>query len=131
MRRTPSPMDELTPPGSPYLPATSHATGSMSSARAGAGGSNAPRSLALKISRLLSAGLEDAGTRAALETLDDFGLVDVDGTGSGSNGAGAVHTREEGRGAKSKRLRAEVDRRLLEDSMRFLDAFKEVNDVRI
>lgn len=114
---------DYTPPTSPGL---SGASGSTS--RTGAGGSsssssaNAPRSLALKISRLLSASLEDAGTRSALETLDEFNLVED------SVRKGKAAGISESRTAKSRRLRAEVDRRLLEDSTRFLDAFKQVND---
>ena len=111
---------EYTPPTSPGLgggpSSTSRAANSSNSS------TNAPRSLALKISRLLSASLEDAGTRSALETLDEFNLVD-DGVNRGK-AAGL----SESRTAKSRRLRAEVDRRLLEDSTRFLDAFKQVND---
>lgn len=115
---------EYTPPTSPGL------GGGSSSASRGANSnsnssSNAPRSLALKISRLLSASLEDAGTRSALETLDEFNLVD-DGVNRGK--AAGV---SESRTAKSRRLRAEVDRRLLEDSTRFLDAFKQVNDASV
>lgn len=131
----------------------------------------APRSLALKISRLLSANLEDGGTRAALETLDEFvlledadakGEVEEDGQGRRGQLLGAQRrqgqdergggrapssatrptrtvSREstanttsvllEGKSAKSRRLRAEIDRRLLEESSRFLEAFREVNDV--
>lgn len=112
---------DYTPPTSPVL-----LGGPSSNARAGSSNSsssaNAPRSLALKISRLLSASLEDAGTRSALETLDEFNLVDD------SAHKGKAAGLSESRTAKSRRLRAEVDRRLLEDSTRFLDAFKQVND---
>lgn len=89
----------------------------------------------MKISRLLSATLEDAGTRSALETLDEFALFDADGgnpaldpaaAAAASASASATGTR----GTKSRKLRAEIDKRLLDDSQRFLAAFKEVNEVR-
>lgn len=112
---------EYTPPTSPG-PSGPSSTSRISSSNNGSGTSNAPRSLALKISRLLSASLEDAGTRSALETLDEFNLVD-EGVRKGK-ASGVLESRT----AKSRRLRAEVDRRLLEDSTRFLDAFKQVND---
>lgn len=113
---------DLTPPASPSYP-NSPGLGPQGSGRASSSTStNAPRSLALKISRLLSASLEDAGTRSALETLDEFNLVDdsIKGKAVGAS---------ESRTAKSRRLRAEIDRKLLDDSARFLDAFKQVNDV--
>lgn len=110
---------EYTPPTSPGLGGPSSTSRGASS---GSGASSAPRSLALKISRLLSASLEDAGTRSALETLDEFNLVDE------SVHKGKAAGLSESRTAKSRRLRAEVDRSLLEDSTRFLDAFKQVNN---
>lgn len=114
---------DYTPPTSPGFGGPS-GSGSRGTASGSSSNStaNAPRSLALKISRLLSASLEDAGTRSALETLDEFNLVDE------SVHKGKAAGISESRTAKSRRLRAEVDRRLLEDSTRFLDAFKQVND---
>ena len=91
----------------------------------GASGS-APRSLSLKISRLLTANLNDEGTRAALDTLDDFGLTSQGHDGQTSTSLDVANARS----LKTRRLRAEVDRRLLDDSNRFLAAFKDVNDVR-
>ena len=117
--------DDLTPPVSPSFgagPPSPRISKSSSSTSASA---NAPRSLALKISRLLSASLEDAGTRNALETLDEFGLVDTVASGPASAGRAAAA----GDGRKTGRLRAEIDKRLLDDSQKFLTAFKEVNDV--
>lgn len=126
-------LEDYTPPPSPtYTHAQSSGGGgganksSLSSTNTITSTSNAaPRSLALKISRLLSASLEDAGTRTALETLNEFGLDD---SNNDNEGAGGVLGGGD-RSTKSRRLRAEIDRRLLEDSSRFLEAFKEVNDV--
>lgn len=125
--------EDLTPPASPSFgnggaPLSPRISKSSSGSASTA---NAPRSLALKISRLLSASLEDAGTRTALETLDEFGLVDTVAYGPGAGGRGAVGASGDARTAKSKQLRAEIDKRLLDDSQRFLNAFKEVNDVRL
>jgi hypothetical protein len=116
---------EVSPPGSPSYLGVPNASSRAGVSGSGASNSNAPRSLALKISRLLSASLEDAGTRSALETLDEFDLVD-EGI-KARVGAGGLAA--DSRNTKSRRLRAEIDRRLLDDSMRFLDAFKQVNDV--
>ena len=134
----------LSPPASPVPgggggggggPSQSRFRASSNSAAAAAA---APRSLALKISRLLSATLEDAGTRSALETLDEFALFDVDrgnpaaavdpaAAAAPSASASVTGTRS----TKSRKLRAEIDKRLLDDSQRFLSAFKEVNEVGI
>lgn len=109
--------EDLTPPVSPSFN-TGNSLSKVTSSTA-----NAPRSLALKISRLLSASLEDAGTRTALETLDECGLVDTVAPSSSN-----ASTNADGRTAKSRRLRAEIDKRLLDDSQRFLAAFQQVND---
>lgn len=115
---------------------SSYASPASTSSNAGA-----PRSLALKISRLLSANLEDAGTKAALQTLDEFALFDAAAASAKSNAdavvatsgikpraATATSSATEGKNAKSRRLRAEIDKRLLDESSRFLDAFRQVND---
>jgi hypothetical protein len=69
--------------------------------------------------------LEDARTRSALETLDEFNLVETSAASSGGKAG------DEGKTAKTRRLRAEVDKRLLQDSFKFLEAFKQVNDVSL
>ncbi|GAA5868756.1 hypothetical protein JCM8547_005368 [Rhodosporidiobolus lusitaniae] len=81
--------------------------------------------LTLKVQRLLSANLEDNGTRAALDTLGelerrDDGTEGVTGTaGPGAGGRGAL---------KRGGLRKEVDGKMAEGSREFLEAFSEVND---
>ena len=125
----------LSPPASPVPPEGANRFRSSASSQQNAS-TAAPRSLALKISRLLSATLEDAGTRSALETLDEFALFDVDrgnpaaavdpaAAAAPSASASVTGTRS----TKSRKLRAEIDKRLLDDSQRFLAAFKEVNEV--
>ena len=121
----------LSPPASPVPPEGANRFRSSASSQQNAS-TAAPRSLALKISRLLSATLEDAGTRSALETLNEFALFDGDDGGIGNgHGAGdpAAATATITRSTKSRKLRAEIDKRLLDDSQRFLAAFKEVNEV--
>lgn len=82
-----------------------------------------------KVQRLLSANLEDGGTRAALDTLgEQEGAEEVPkSTGGAANGAGV-----QGAGAALKRggLRKEVEGKMAEGSREFLQAFSEVNDVR-
>lgn len=77
--------------------------------------------LHLKVNRLLSANLEDAGTRAALDTLGEFENVQDDEGRKGGAGIG-VALRRGG-------LRKEVEGRMAEGSREFLEAFSEVNDV--
>ncbi|KAK4704999.1 conserved oligomeric Golgi complex subunit 6, partial [Phenoliferia sp. Uapishka_3] len=82
--------------------------------------------LHLKVQRLLSANLEDAGTRAALDTLGEFDSSLVDEAHSqrrAQTGNAAI-------GAALRRggLRKEVEGRMAEGSREFLEAFSEVND---
>lgn len=85
--------------------------------------------LHLKVNRLLSANLDDASTRAALDTLGEFEssgstLIDND-LNDNKKGTGGI-------GAALRRggLRKEVEGRMAEGSKEFLEAFSEVNDVR-
>lgn len=146
-RRPSTPMDTLAPSPSPYasrqaspslLSRESYVVNggsnpdiipSSSNGNSNSGTASAPRSLALKISRLLSTSLEDAGTRTALETLDEFGLADGDNDAETATTKTSRGNAAEGKSARTRRLRAEIDRRLLADSNRFLVAFKDVNDV--
>jgi hypothetical protein len=75
--------------------------------------------LHLKVNRLLSANLEDAGTRAALDTLGEF----ADDKVAGQEGGGI------GRALRRGGLRKEVEGRMAEGSREFLLAFSEVNEV--
>jgi hypothetical protein len=80
--------------------------------------------LNLKVNRLLSANLEDAGTRAALDTLGEFERQAVqDGTPATKGGIGGALRRGG--------LRKEVEGRMAEGSREFLEAFSEVNDVSL
>lgn len=84
--------------------------------------------LHLKVQRLLSANLEDAGTRAALDTLGEFdsALSDDQPRRAGSSGSGNAAI---GVALRRGGLRKEVEGRMAEGSREFLEAFSEVNDV--
>jgi len=80
--------------------------------------------LNLKVHRLLSSNLEDAGTRAALDTLGELEKAELESDKSAQGrGIGAALKRGTG-------LRKEVDGRMAQGSKEFLQAFSEVNDVR-
>lgn len=96
------------------------------------GGGNASRPnnpLLHKVQRLLSANLEDSGTRAALDTLGEQEDAEEvpKSTGGAANGVGL-----KGAGTALKRggLRKEVEEKMAEGSREFLQAFSEVNNVR-
>ncbi|GAA6043711.1 hypothetical protein JCM8097_007495 [Rhodosporidiobolus ruineniae] len=78
--------------------------------------------LAIRVQRLLSANLEDDGTRTALETLGTLGEGEAD------EAAGATTTLKPGKASRRGGLRKEVDGKLTEGSREFLVAFSEVND---
>lgn len=78
--------------------------------------------LNLKVSRLLSANLQDAATRAALDTLGQF-EADDPAASSSSNKDGI------GRALRRGGLRKEVDKRMAQGSRQFLDAFSDINEV--
>jgi hypothetical protein len=83
--------------------------------------------ISLKVQRLLSANLEDAGTRAALDTLGELERGEQTperAVGGSSTGRGISSALKRGG------LRKEVDGKMAEGSREFLDAFSEVNDVR-
>lgn len=79
--------------------------------------------LNLKVTRLLSANLQDAATRAALDTLGQF-EDDPATTSSASSNKDGI-----GRALRRGGLRKEVDKRMAQGSRQFLDAFSDVNDV--
>jgi hypothetical protein len=79
--------------------------------------------LNLKVHRLLTSNLEDAGTRAALETLGE--LERSERESGEKQGRGIKAALESGGG-----LRKEIDARMTRGSKDFLKAFSEVNDVR-
>lgn len=85
--------------------------------------------LTLKVNRLISANLEDAGTRAALDTLGEFesALSVEDGANRRANKANQAIGVALRRGG----LRKEVEGRMAEGSREFLAAFSEVNDVSL
>ncbi|GAA5901349.1 Golgi transport complex subunit COG6 [Sporobolomyces salmoneus] len=78
--------------------------------------------LNLKVHRLLTSNLEDAGTRAALETLGELEHAEKD-SGEGVQGGGIKAALERGGG-----LRKEIDARMTQGSKEFLKAFSQVND---
>ncbi|GAA5834551.1 hypothetical protein JCM11251_007038 [Rhodosporidiobolus azoricus] len=90
--------------------------------------STARNPLHLKVQRLLSANFEDAGTRAALDTLGE--LERGEGMTGNAGSKAAPPARGGGIGTALKRggLRKEVDGKMAEGSKEFLDAFSEVND---
>ena len=80
--------------------------------------------LHLKVNRLLSSHLEDAGTRAALDTLGELELQE------GRDAAGGVGgERPIAEGLRRGGLRKEVDKRMAKGSRDFLDAFGELKEV--
>ncbi|GAA6015725.1 hypothetical protein JCM11491_002459 [Sporobolomyces phaffii] len=83
----------------------------------GTGGSSTRNPLNLKVQRLLTSNLEDAPTRAALDTLGELEHADP--------ARGIRHALEPGGGGG---LRKEIDARIAHGSREFLDAFSEVND---
>ncbi|GAA6004653.1 Golgi transport complex subunit COG6 [Rhodotorula paludigena] len=88
--------------------------------------------LHIKVQRLLSANFEDAGTRAALDTLGQLERGEADeGAEAGSKQVGQqpqVQQRGIGTALKRGGLRKEVDGKMAEGSREFLQAFSEVND---
>ncbi|GAA5932727.1 hypothetical protein JCM3775_002220 [Rhodotorula graminis] len=96
-------------------------------------GTSAPPSttpLHRKVTRLLSANFEDAGTRAALDTLGELERAErTDAQGDERAGRSQVGVQRGIRSAlKRGGLRKEVDGKMTEGSREFLDAFSEVND---
>ncbi|GAA5848632.1 hypothetical protein JCM9279_002723 [Rhodotorula babjevae] len=83
-----------------------------------------------KVTRLLSANFEDAGTRAALDTLGELERAErTDAQGDERAGRTQVGVQRGIRSAlKRGGLRKEVDGKMTEGSREFLDAFSEVND---
>ncbi|CEQ42063.1 SPOSA6832_03834, partial [Sporobolomyces salmonicolor] len=73
--------------------------------------------LQLKVNRLLSSNLDDAGTRAALDTL---GQIEQGGLEPNGRAIGSA--------LKRGGLRKEIDGRMAQGSKEFLEAFSEVND---
>lgn len=84
------------------------------------------------MNRLLSANLEDAGTRAALDTLGEFESAAVASATTTKDVAAGKQVSAPGIGGALRRggLRKEVEGRMAEGSREFLEAFSEVNDVR-
>ncbi|GAA5985756.1 hypothetical protein JCM10908_007099 [Rhodotorula pacifica] len=80
--------------------------------------------LQAKVTRLLSANLEDGATRAALDTLGQVELAEAKRSGATEQGGAAGITNALRRGG----LRKEVDSRMEQGSREFLRAFSEVND---
>ena len=74
--------------------------------------------LNLKVNRILSANFEDSGTRAALDTLGHF---DLEADGPFARNA----TLSKGK------LRKEVEGRMAKGSREFLQAFDQLNQVRL
>lgn len=81
--------------------------------------------LNLKVHRLLTSNLEDAGTRAALETLGELERTEAEKE-QNAKGRGITAALESGGG-----LRREIDARMTRGSKEFLKAFSEVNDVSV
>ncbi|GAA5912228.1 hypothetical protein JCM5296_005454 [Sporobolomyces johnsonii] len=83
--------------------------------------------LQLKVNRLLSSNLDDAGTRAALDTLGQLeqGELEPDRQRDGDKQPSG---RAIGSALKRGGLRKEIDGRMAQGSKEFLDAFSEVND---
>ncbi|TNY22049.1 oligomeric Golgi complex subunit 6 [Rhodotorula diobovata] len=86
-----------------------------------------------KVTRLLSANFEDAGTRAALDTLGQLERAEPADHQTDDKATkvqvGAAQQAKGIRGAlKRGGLRKEVDGKMAEGSREFLDAFSEVND---
>lgn len=94
--------------------------------------------LQAKVTRLLSANLEDGATRAALDTLGQVELAASRNSTTGStttttNGALSQQQTHGGMNTTTLRkggLRKEVDTQMAESSRDFLRAFSDVNDVR-
>lgn len=94
--------------------------------------------LQAKVTRLLSANLEDGATRAALDTLGQVELAASRNSTTGStttttNGALSQQQTHGGMNTTTLRkggLRKEVDTQMAESSRHFLRAFSDVNDVR-
>ncbi|ORY76293.1 oligomeric Golgi complex subunit 6 [Leucosporidium creatinivorum] len=84
--------------------------------------------LNLKVSRLLSANLQDAATRAALDTLGQFESDVPDVPATSSTTATAPAKDGIGRALRRGGLRKEVDKRMAQGSRQFLDAFTDVNE---
>ncbi|GAA5973964.1 hypothetical protein JCM11641_001246 [Rhodosporidiobolus odoratus] len=82
--------------------------------------------LHLKVQRLLSANLEDTGTRAALDTLGELERGDEEDAAAPSQTTGP--SRGIGTALKRGGLRKEVEGKMAEGSREFLEAFSEVND---
>ncbi|GAA5821598.1 hypothetical protein JCM3770_005309 [Rhodotorula araucariae] len=83
-----------------------------------------------KVTRLLSANFEDAGTRAALDTLGELERAEHADTLGDDRAAKAPQVGQRGIGSALQRggLRKEVDGKMAQGSREFLDAFSEVND---
>ncbi|BGP43615.1 Golgi transport complex subunit 6 [Rhodotorula kratochvilovae] len=82
-----------------------------------------------KVTRLLSANFEDAGTRAALDTLGELERTEL-ADAQGEDKAARTPAGQRGVGSALHRggLRKEVDGKMAQGSREFLDAFSEVND---
>ncbi|GAA5881595.1 hypothetical protein JCM3774_006489 [Rhodotorula dairenensis] len=125
-----APVSGSEPGATPGTPSTS---GSVSSST-----STTRNPLQAKVTRLLSANLEDGATRAALDTLGQVELAESRRAATriaSSSGAPAPATGPESAGGAGISdaltrggLRKEVDNRLEQGSREFLRAFSEVND---
>lgn len=112
----------MSAPTRPSLSPRSTTLGASSSA------STARNPLHLKVSRLLASKLEDAGTRAALDTLGDIEKAASE-LGAGKAVAKGIGAAGIGGALRRGGLRKEVEGRMAEGSREFLEAFSEVNDV--
>ncbi|KAM0789745.1 hypothetical protein ACM66B_006600 [Microbotryomycetes sp. NB124-2] len=88
--------------------------------------------LLIKVNRLLSANLDDAGTRAALDTLGEFQQESAtsDALEQHGNAPGSVSQGDGGIQHALKRggLRKQVENRMAQGSQEFLQAFGQVNE---
>ncbi|KAK4051597.1 Golgi transport complex subunit 6 [Microbotryomycetes sp. JL201] len=93
--------------------------------------------LLVKVNRLLSANFDDAGTKAALDTLGEFqnDRLQLDDTGedgnvaAGTTTAQASNRRASPHALKRGGLRKQVENKMAQGSQEFLEAFGQVNDV--
>lgn len=104
--------------------------GSHSGSSLGPPGQPAASSLGLRVSKLLGSSFEDAGTRAALETLSVLPLAST--STPGATGDKAEDGRPTGatvghKDLKRGGLRREIEGRMAERSREFLGIFTEVN----
>lgn len=98
--------------------------------RSNGASSSATGPLHLKVSRLLSANLDDHGTRTALDTLGEFEPVGAATLSSSASNTAPNTILGIGGALRRGGLRKEVECRMAEGSKEFLQAFSEVNEVR-